>query len=435
VTAVAPAGFAERVRSAARAGTLVVQPRMGFGTAAEMGAALAATRHARATTVGTITLDSYTRVGDLDGARRALAGGARLNGYPITVIDPATTADMIELGCGTGFPVQVRHGSARPEGIFRALVRLGITATEGGPVSYCLPYSRVPLAEAVRSWAWCCELLAGQSTGGRPHLESFGGCLLGQLCPPGLLVAVSVLEGMFFRQHGITDISLSLTQQTHAGQDLEALLALRRLAAEFLSDVDWHVVLYAYMGVYPRTRRGADALLAGAVRLAVRGGAARLIVKTRAEAYRIPTVAENVQALEFAAAVAGELPPGRAVAAEDTGVLAQARRLVEAVLELHSDVGVALIRAFRSGLLDVPYCLHEDNAGRARGALTDDGRLVWAATGRMPIRPVAGGAGEPVSSSALLAALRFVADRHDRAAATEVVAATGRTIGVAGQPG
>jgi methylaspartate mutase epsilon subunit len=227
-----------------------------------------------------------------------------------------------------------------------------------------------------------------------------------------------MLEGMFFRQHGITDISLSLTQQTHPGQDLEALLALRAMATEFLSDVDWHVVLYAYMGVYPRTRQGADALLAGAVRLAVRGGAARLIVKTRAEAYRIPTVAENVQALEFAAAVAADAQPAPAIAATDTGVLAQTRGLIEAVLELHPDIGVALIRAFQTGILDVPYCLHEDNAGQARGALAADGRLVWARTGRMPIDAGPAADEEPVSSSALLAALRFTADRYDRAAAT-----------------
>jgi methylaspartate mutase epsilon subunit len=190
------------------------------------------------------------------------------------------------------------------------------------------------------------------------------------------------------------------------------------MATEFLSDVDWHVVLYAYMGVYPRTRQGADALLADAARLAVRGGAARLIVKTRAEAHRIPTVAENVQALEFAGAVAGDSGLRAVVAATDTGVLAQARRLVEAVLELHPDIGVALIRAFQGGILDVPYCLHEDNAGRARSALAADGRLVWARTGRMPIEAGSGAAREPVSSSALLAALRFTADRYDRAAAT-----------------
>ena len=79
--------------------------------------------------------------------------------------------------------------------------------------------------------------------------------MLGQLCPPGLLVAISVLEGLFFRQHGMRSVSLSYAQQTNPDQDEEAVAALRRLAAECCRDVDWHVVLYTYMGVFPRTPR------------------------------------------------------------------------------------------------------------------------------------------------------------------------------------
>lgn len=75
--------------------------------------------------------------------------------------------------------------------------------------------------------------------------------MLGQLCPPSLLVALSVLEGVFFRQHGLRSVSLSYAQQTHHDQDVEALLALRTLAGEHLAGMDWHVVLYTYMGVFP----------------------------------------------------------------------------------------------------------------------------------------------------------------------------------------
>ena len=145
----------------------------------------------------------------------------------------------------------MRHGSAPAENIVTTMIEVGLDCTEGGPVSYCLPYGRTPLRRAVPEWARCCELLADT---GSAHLESFGGCLLGQLCPPSLLVATSILEGLFFRRHGLRSISLSYAQQTHAGQDLEALRALRTLAGEFFAGLDWHVVLYTYMGVFPRSR-------------------------------------------------------------------------------------------------------------------------------------------------------------------------------------
>ncbi|MEV8435790.1 methylaspartate mutase [Actinosynnema sp. NPDC051121] len=405
--------FGDFVARAAADGELVVQPRMGIGDPVAMRAGLAAVRAAGVRAVGTITLDSFTRVGDHDAVRAALAAGDALNGYPIVAYPARTTRDVLRGLAGDAFPVQVRHGSARPQDIVVALLDAGLHATEGGPLSYCLPYSRVPVAEAVRAWAESCLLLAGlRERGGRPHLESFGGCMMGQLCPPGLLVAISVLEGLFFRQHGLDSVSLSYAQQTHPEQDAEAVLALRALAAEHLSDVDWHVVLYTYMGVFPRTRRGASALLERAAGLAVRTGAERLIVKTTAEAHRIPTIAENVTALRTASRAAARTARGGPV--EDTGVLAEARAIVEAVLDLAPDLGVALVRAVERGYLDVPYCLHPDNAGRTRAVVDRTGRLRWSRTGSLPLAGVVETASAAeITSTELLRSLSHVERTFD----------------------
>ncbi|MBV9821715.1 MAG: methylaspartate mutase [Actinobacteria bacterium] len=388
--------FGRFVTDARLAGELVVQPRMGMADPQRMRSGLAATRAAAATTVGTITLDSYTRVADWPAAAEALRTGAPLNGYPIVTHELATTrAVLAGIADDAAFPVQVRHGSAQPEAIFEALVAAGLSATEGGPVSYCLPYGRVPLHAAVDSWKRCCAILAAVAdTGVQPHLETFGGCLMGQLCPPSLLVAVAVLEALFFAQHGLTSVSLSYAQQASHAQDVEAVRALHRLAGELLPGLDTHVVIYAYMGVYPRTVLGAERLLVRAARLAAGTGAARLIVKTAAEAHRIPTVAENVRALELASVTARATGPepftdgGTEVCGEiQSEVYGEARALIEAVLELDDDLGRALLKAFRSGYLDVPFCLHPDNAGRSRSRLAPDGRLSWSRVGSMPLPP------------------------------------------------
>jgi methylaspartate mutase epsilon subunit len=407
--------FGDFVARAHRSGRLVVQPRMGFAPPGEMRAGLLATKGAAALTAGTITLDSYTRTGDHAAARRALAGGTALNGYPLVSHGAATTRAVLTGVRDGSFPVQVRHGSPDPRDIVAQFAESGLDATEGGPVSYCLPYGRTPLRVAVDNWARCTEMLAGlQERGPEPHLESFGGCLLGQLCPPSILVATSVLEGVFFRQHGMRSVSLSYAQQTNAVQDEEALRALRRLAGEVLADIDWHVVLYAYMGVYPSSRHGALRLLADAARLAVRGGAARLIVKTAAEAHRIPTVAENVEALEVAAESAQSTAPSRTAVAEENETYAEARALVDAVLDLDDDTGTGLVRAFARGYLDVPHCLHADNRGRARSYLDDTGRLRWAEFGSVPIADVAEARpSAELTAASLLTALEYVRRTYD----------------------
>ncbi|WP_308403938.1 methylaspartate mutase [Streptomyces sudanensis] len=333
---------------------------------------------------------------------------------------PAATHEMLRGVESAEFPVQVRHGAPLPYDILRTLAEAGLTATEGGPVSYCLPYGRTPLRDSVRAWRGACEMLASHDGGAGPvHMESFGGCLLGQLCPPGLLVAVTLLEGLFFRQAGIRSVSLSYAQQTNPRQDTEAVSVLRELAGEYLADTDWHVVIYTYMGVYPRTRAGAANLLRQSAGLAVRTGAERLIVKTEVEAYRIPTIAENVRALEIAEEAAAEersllgasAPPA---APRDTGIGAESRALVEAVLSLDADIGTALVKAFERGLLDVPYCLHADNHGRARSYIDEEGRLGWVDTGRMPITgSVRTGAPERIGADHLLNMLSFVERRFD----------------------
>ncbi|MFK0282805.1 methylaspartate mutase [Streptomyces sp. NPDC090499] len=414
--------FGRFVARAQDRGRLVVQPRMGMSRPDRMRDGLRATRGAAATTVGTITVDSYTRTGDAVAAREAVTRGVALNGYPIATHDPAVTRQVLRGVADDGFPVQVRHGSARPERIVTALLAAGLDATEGGPVSYCLPYSRVPLNVAVASWERSCALLAeARHTGAHPHLETFGGCMMGQLCPPGLLIALSVLEALFFRQHGLRSVSLSYAQQANARQDEESVTALSRLAAALLPDVEWHIVVYAHMGMYPQTPGGARLLLEEAARLAVRTGAARLIVKTTAEAHRIPTVTENVRALETAAAAArAEASAPSTADVPDTGIHAEASALVDAVLGLDRDIGRALVTAFARGYLDVPFCLHPDNAGRARSGLDADGRLYWSAAGAMPLpaRPDRGRA--PIlGADGLMAALSHVQRTFDQRARTE----------------
>ncbi|MEW1691802.1 methylaspartate mutase [Streptomyces sp. NPDC091265] len=414
-----PVDFGAFVRARSRAGDLVVQPRMGFSDPATMRAGLAATRAADATTVGTLTLDSYTRVGELDSVDAALRAGADLNGYPIVSYDPAVTGQVLAGIRDETFPVQVRHGSAVPGDIFAALRRTLINATEGGPVSYCLPYGRTPLDESVRNWVRCTEDFAQlRESGVEPHLETFGGCMLGQLCPPSQLVAISVLEALFFCQHGIRSVSLSYAQQTHPEQDREAVAALRRLCAELLPTPNWHVVIYAYMGVYPTTDDGAYLLLDQATRLAVDSGSERLIVKTVAESRRIPTVVENIAALESAARTAKAAPTGGPAPTEaDSQTYAEARALVEGVLALSPDIGHALTLAFRQGALDIPYCLHPDNHGRARSYIDGDGRLRWAGTGRLPLAGLVGrGRAREVTSAGLITDLSYVQRAFDRAA-------------------
>lgn len=98
--------FGDIVLATAADHNLVVQPRMGVSRPDVMRRELLATRTARAHTVGTITLDSYTRVGDHESARAALASGVDLNGYPIVDHSDAVTRRVLDGVCTPDFQME-----------------------------------------------------------------------------------------------------------------------------------------------------------------------------------------------------------------------------------------------------------------------------------------------------------------------------------------
>ncbi len=139
-----PAPFGEAIAKAAARGRLIVQPRMGMGDPVDMRAGLLAVKAANASTAGTITVDSYTRGNDDEAVRRAMARDGQLNGYPIVTHSSDVTSAIVKELRDASFVIQVRHGSANPRRIFEAVVAAGLDATEGGPISYCLPYTPAP---------------------------------------------------------------------------------------------------------------------------------------------------------------------------------------------------------------------------------------------------------------------------------------------------
>ena len=413
-------GFARFVTRSAGEGRLVVQPRMGFADIATMRSGLAAVAGVEGA-AGTLTIDAYTRVNQDAHARRALAAGEALNGYPITVHGPEATRTMLAGLAGPTFPVQVRHGAAFPQPIFGAAIASDLDASEGGPVSYNLPYSRALLSATIAAWREAARLwaAAAERTGTLYHIESFGGCMLGQLCPPSLLVALAVLECLFFAACGIPSVSLSLAQGPSRAQDIGGLLALTRIAERRLGDVDRHVVFYTFMGLFPETAAGAERLIRDSAEIARIAGVARLIVKTAAEARGIPTIAENVTALNWAresADAIAELPGTDALDWADR-IETEAERLIETTLRQSDDVGEALGRAFAAGLLDVPFCPHPANRNRTRASVDPEtGAVIWSSVGDMPLEPPAGNAAR-LDAATFHRTLEVVRQRYDAPAA------------------
>jgi methylaspartate mutase epsilon subunit len=354
-----------------------VQPRMGVSCIHEMRRRLSILKGSGLPIIGTLTLDSYSRVGQLQELQKAFRNGMPINGFPITLYTPSEIKEEILSLQSDSFFIQVRHGTPQPEALFNHMMECGLHLTEGGPASYCFPYGRIPLRDSIHSWKRACLKLSEARE--NVHLESFAGCMMGQMGHPTILIALSILEGLFFSQMGIYDISLSYTQGYSLRQDLAAVSALKELAKAYFSpNVKWHVVVYTFMGLYPQTQHGHEAILRESVQLAHQSGAKRLIVKT----------------------------------AEESTKIFQASQIIESVLHLDQDIENCILKGFQKGLLDIPFCLHPDNSKKATTYLDKHGYVCWGHTGSLALPPVK--AEKKLTSSELINSLSFNRDRFDK---------------------
>ncbi len=396
------------IQQAAARRQLVIQPDVGFSSVDAMGSALACTAATKWPTVGTLHIDSLTRIGLLSWVERTLSAGGTLNGYPLVSVPPQHTQAMI---AGVpALPIQVRHGSAHPEAIFSLMQAVGLTAADGGPLSHCLAHGRTQVRRSIGSWRLCVEQLATWRERGIDfHLESHGGCLGGLPCPPSLRVALSLLEAIFFMHHGIDSLSLSYAQGPNVDQDLGALTALRKLASIYIPTARYHTVVHTYMGPQPQTQSGLRRLIDDAAMLACRGGAARLVVRPRGAPH--PEQSDIEQALVWAMQAASTPERGRQRRRESSShprlaphtrpreaswglspraaafaetIAREACSIIEATRSLHHNIDHALELAVANGLIDIPGCLHPQNRGLTAMRLDRAGALQWVDTGRLP---------------------------------------------------
>ena len=398
---------------------LVIQPRMGFSNISKMSEGLNAVRNVDYSTVGTITVDSYTRLNMFDTIDLMLEKDIELNGYPIVSHSVESTKSIVDkLIENDSFTVQVRHGTALPRRVFETILACGIGATEGGPVSYCLPYGRIPLSEAIKEWGYSCSLASEKELF---HIESFAGCMLGQLCPPSMSIALNVLECLFFRNSGIKSCSLSFAQGTNLSQDVSAIVAMNYLADKYLYDMSWHIVVYTFMGVFPETHKGCVDLIRDSVKICTLTRSERLIVKTTMEARGIPTIRENIECMNLAHSeyvlLSDDDISNYFDVEEYESILEEANDIIISILNVSADISKALHHGVQKGLLDIPFCMHPDNNNKSNCYIDEAGYLKWNSHGNIAIKNSNSDASKQnnMTSSEFINMLSYVRLKYDLA--------------------
>jgi len=252
----------------------------------------------------------------------------------------------------------------------------GMMAYLGAAISYTASYTKdLPFEQGIRNYQYVDRLTSFyEERGIRLHREQ-PGFLTGTLIPPGVGIAVAVLEMLMAAGQGVKHYSMGLCQSLEVSQDVAALWAMEEVGKEYLhrfgyGDVFFSVATHEWMQAFPPDELRAYAVIVLGGIIAALSGATQVITKSTHEAEGIPTKEANaagVKATRMAIELMhrNRLPETPALLEEKRIIALEARAIVDKALEMgDGDPVQASLRSLKAGVLDIPWAPNRHVAGK-----------------------------------------------------------------------
>lgn len=342
-------------------------------------------------------VDSLTRNNNYVGAEEAIresciSGHSTINGFPVVNHGVPGLRKVIS---EVKVPLQTRHSTRDPRLLAEISYAGGVTAFEGGAVCYNIPYYRdYPLDESIRTWQYV-DRLTGI------YFDRFGialdreffGTLTATLIPPSLAIAVTILEAILAIRQGVRCVSLGYAEQGNRIQDIAAIRTLGKMAGEVIRNLGYkqvqvNTVFHQYMAAFPQVPSRAEELICNSAVTAALSSATRMIVKTPAEAYKIPSMADNLHGLSLVMrglSCASEEHVDERRVTEECAII---RRETQAILDSiilcgRGAIAEGVIKGFREGFLDIPFSPSIYNRGEVMTARDVEGAVRFLSIGNL----------------------------------------------------
>ncbi len=379
-------------------GRPLLQPRSGVALVDEQIELFRAFKRGGADTLS-YQVDSLTRnnnyVAAEEGIRASVASGhSRINGFP--VVNHGVTA-LRRIATAIEMPLQTRHSTRAPELLAEISYAGGVTAYEGGPICYNLPYYKdyAPSA-SLRAWQYVDRLtgLYAERYGIILDREFFG-TLTATLIPPSIAIATGVIESCLAARQGVRCVSVGYAEQGNRTQDIAAIRTIRSFVPKLLErlgfgSVQVNAIFHQYMAAFPTEQEKACQLISESATTATLAEATRVLTKSAVEATRIPSLADNFEALALVRQgieAAGSLYVDPvAVAREEEIIRREVECIVEGVLLCGGgNLNAGVVKAFESGVLDIPFAPSVYTRGEVVTARDRSGAVRFLDPGKLPL--------------------------------------------------
>jgi len=370
--------YAQQVVKAKNEGRTLVQPRGGVALVEDHIALLQCLEDQGGADLLPNTTDTYTRNLKFREAQRGIeesrrAGRSMLNGCPIV---NHGLQEVRRISASVRRPIIVLSGTAFPQITAEMGFAGGLTAFLGAAISYTAAYTKdLPFERGIENYQYVDRLTSFyQEKGVRLHREQ-PGFLTGTLIPPGIGIAVAVLEMLMAAGQGVKHYSMGLCQSLNILQDVAGLWALEEVGIDYLrrfdyQDVFFSIATHEWMQAFPIDEPRAFAVIVLGGVIAALSGATQVITKSSHEAEGIPTKeanAEGVKATRMAIQLvrSNRFPKNAELVQEKGMIIQEARAILGKALEMgDGDPVLASLRSLQAGVLDIPWAPNQFVAGK-----------------------------------------------------------------------
>ena len=341
-------------------------------------------------------VDSLTRNNNYLMAEEAIKDGittgiSDLNGFP--VINHGVNS-LRKIITKINVPIQVRHSTRDPRLLAELSYAGGVTAFEGGSICYNIPYYKdYRLSESIKNWQYV-DRLTGiyYDQYGIVIDREFFGVLTGTLVPPCIAIITSLLETILAVQQGVKCVSLGYAEQGNRIQDIAAIKVMKNFTLDILSnmgfkDIQVNTVFHQYMAGFPTIPKSSESLIYNSAITAKLSGATRILIKTPVESYKIPTMLDNIEAINL---VLKGINNAKDHSIDKEALMRECEIINQEVESIFNSIIFlgkgkivdGIIKGFQKGLIDVPFSGSIYNAGKVVTARDCNGAVRFVSCGK-----------------------------------------------------
>lgn len=390
---------AKVLNRALKEGVTLVQPRGGVALVDEQIELLLHLQNEGHADILPTTIDAYSRTQRYNEAQHGLEeswrlGRSMLNGLPAVNHGVKECRRLVE---AVDLPLCVRTGTADARLLAEITLAAGYSDFLGAGIDYNIPYTKnIPLEVTIFAWQYVDRLTAYyEERGVHLNREQYG-ALSGMLLPPGIIAAISVLEGLLAVEQGVKRYAMGYPQTGHLIQDVAALKVMPELAEEYFvrfghPGVMITTVMHQWMGAFPQDEAQALGVIGYGAATAALAGATQVISKSPHEAIGIPTKEANAAGVRASKQVIRMIerqryPVTQELREEMDLIKREARAIVNKVIDMgEGDAAIGIIRAFSAGTLDIPFSPSVRNANKAMPVRDNSGAVRWLDPGNLPL--------------------------------------------------